>query len=242
MHTSKLQELGFNKNHFALIAVGTLLFIVLIIPKTGIKLSALFSQAAEPVEMITYDQTRNDVYAQMNLGGPDPYVDELENQFALLDRGDADGAVLGEAIGLGEIPSVEQLYSSEQLSLIPVRISNDSGAAAVQKYSERMLRIESYYNTAELFASLNGTDAAAMAEAGKKATEIIETMNQLDVPKELVDYHRYNILYYQTLGKLSTAFTTDDPNLGQYSQAMFSLLDKIGAIKSEINSAYGVSL
>lgn len=242
MRLSKLQEWGFNKNHFALLTVGTLLFVVLVIPKTGIKLSAVFSRAAEPNNLITYEQARNDVYAQMDLGGNDPYVDVLENQFALLDRGDANGAVLGEAIGLGEIPSVEQLYSPEQLSLIPVQVNNESGAAAVQKYAERMLRIESYYNTVELFANLNGTDDRAITETEKKVTDMIEAMNQLDVPKELVDYHRYNIMYYQTLGKLGTALIANDPKLGQYSQAMFSLLDKIGEIKSEIKSTYGVSL
>ncbi len=240
---TKLQELGFTLNHAFIMLAAVFVFGLLVIPRTNISVSAMFSQAEEETQpMLTYDQVRNQVYADAGVIDEEQYQQELENQFALLDRGQADGAVLGAAIGLDEVPSAEQLFSQEQLDLISIKTVVPTNTQTIQNYADKILQIESYYDTAELFANLNSSDKALYAKTSAQAKDIIKDMSEIAVPTELVNYHKYNIFYYQTISKLAESFSGDDSGLAQYSSALFSLMDKISSIKIEIESKYQISL
>lgn len=246
MENSKktLQDLGFTRNHAFVVGVSVLLFVVLVMPRFGVKLSAMFSEAEQPQgELLTYEQVRSEVYADSGLDSDSQdYINNLETQFALLDRGQANGQVLGEAIGLDQIPSADQLYSDEQLSLIPIKETVPTSTESVQTYSDRVLRVESYYNTPELFSNLNSSDPNQLAKTQEQVQGIIDSFMQLPVPSELVDYHRFSILYYQTLSKLGQTFINDDGNMSQYSSAMFSLTDRLSSIKIQVQEKYKVAL
>ncbi|QQS22679.1 hypothetical protein IPM19_03545 [bacterium] len=239
---TNLESLGFTRNHAYLLGAAVLVFAVLIVPRMDIKLSAVFTQAEETQEpMLTYEDVRSEVYALNGLDAEtEEYINHLENQFALLDRGQANGQVLGEAIGLDEIPSVEQLYSNEQLSLIPIKEMIPTNQQTVEAYANKMLQIESYYNTPELFANLNSSDKNLLQKTQDQVKGIIESLNGIPVPTELVDYHRYNTLYYQTIGKLGLAFMTGDENIAQYSSAMFSLTDRLASLRTQIENKHKI--
>ncbi len=243
---TKLQNLGFNYNHLFIMLAALAIFAVLIIPRANIKVFAMFSKAQETEKpLLTYEDVHTQVFAERGLGTDqesEKYLNDIETQFALLDRGEADGKVLGAAIGLDEIPNIDQLFSEEQLNLINVHSVIATNKDSIQTYADRLLKIESYYNTTELFANLNSTDKNLLDKTTSQTKLIVDSMNQIPVPSELVNYHRYNVLYYQTLGKLGQSFSSDEGDLSQYSSALFSLMDRIASFKNEIKTKYNIEI
>lgn len=239
----KLQDLGFNKNHAYLMFAAGAVFLLLVVPRSNIKLSAMFSKADNSQQqMLTYEDVKIQVYADAGIIDEQQYQTNLENQFALLDRGQADGKVLGATIGLDDVPSADQLFSQDQLDLIPIKSTIPTTETSVQDYADRILRIESYYDTTELFANLNSSDKNLLDKTSQQVQGILDSMSQIPVPSELVAYHKYNVMYYQTISKLGQSFSSDDGNLAKYSKDMFSLMDKLASLKTEIESKYQISL
>ncbi|HMR54983.1 MAG TPA: hypothetical protein PKD34_00105 [Candidatus Doudnabacteria bacterium] len=237
-------EYGFTRNHFALLGVAVLVFSLLVIPESGIKLSAMFTQAQTQQPVITYDQMRGEVYAQMGIGNESEYIQELENQFALLDRGHADGAVLGESIGIGAIPTAEQVFSRELLDQIQINIINDNSQNSIERYSENVLKVESTNGAIVMLANLNNNDLQVLSETKLQAESLVGDLKAIEVPSELADLHKYKLIYYQTLSVIANGFVgnSNEVDFANHSKILFSVMDKIEKTKNEISSKYRVSL
>lgn len=67
-------------------------------------------------------------------------------------------------------------------------------------------------------------------------------MSQIPVPTELAEYHRYTILYYQTLAAIDNTFVNQEGDLASYTKTLFSLTNKIESIKGWVNKTYNVAL
>lgn len=238
---TKLQSLGFTTGHAHLLLVAVAVFAFLIVAKTDVNLKALFVNADDEQVMLTFDGVRSEVEKQYGEVSEEISTEE-EEQLALLDRTFDQGQVLGDDIGVGTIPNVSELYSSQQLNAIQVHSVVASNKQNVQQYADRMLRIESFYNTTTMFSNLNSSDPETIKSTFKQTGGIIESMKEIPVPSELVDYHRYNVIYYQTLYAIGNSFITGEGDLGSYTKTLFSLMNKINAVKSEINNKYQIEL
>ncbi len=238
---TKLQELGFTSGHVHLLLVAVALFSVLFVAKSDISLHTLFANADDQATMVSFEDVMSEVQSQN--GTPSTAIDpDAEEQIALLDRSLDQGSVLGEAIGIGAIPSADELYSQEQLSAIPVGAVVGTNQQSIKQYTDAMLRLETTYDTATLYSDLNSSDTEVNKQAANKVTNIVSDMTKISVPDGLLDFHRYNVLYYQSLGAIGNSFVTGEGDLANYSKTFFSLSNKISSIKADIKQKYGAEL
>ena len=238
---TKLQSLGFTSGHMHLLLVAIAIFGILFVAKSDINFKAIFAQADDEKAMLTFEGVKSEVEAQYG-DISEGITAQDEQQLSLLDRSLDDGQVLGDDIGIGTIPNIAELYSAEQLSAIPVQSVLPSNATTVKDYADKMLGIESYYNTTALFSNLNSSDPELIKSTAKQTAGIIESMKQLAVPSELVEYHRYSVIYYQTLYSIGNAFTTGEGDLASYTKTLFSLMNKLNTTKSNIDAKYKIAL
>lgn len=241
---SPMNQLGFNRNHYLVAAVAVFIFGVLVIPQTGLKLSNLFARGAETGNMLTYEDVRNQVYAKNNVVDDDQYLADLEQQFALLDRGEVDGAVLGEAIGVGAVPSADQVFTRDLLDQIKLSTTADNSPASMQKYAEQVLQVEAENNALMSLANLNSTDAASLQNSKVQASKVVSGLLGVTVPSSLADFHRYKLIYYQNVMALADSFTAGDQTADFQNQTaiLLSVMDRIEQIKSEVWTQYQIQL
>lgn len=239
-----MNELGFNRNHYLIGLAAIAVFAALVFPRTGIQLSAMFSQADEVNPKITYEQMRGEVYAQMGVTDDEKYLQDLENQFALLDRGQVDGAVLGQAIGIGAVPSAEQIFTREMLDQIVLTTSSDNTPDNMKKYSEQVLQVETGNEALSTLAALNSSDSQALEQSKDQVDKIVSGLLGVTVPSELLDYHRYKLIYYQNLKAIADSFSGDNANsdLQNQTSILLSVMERIEQTKSEIWAKYQVQL
>lgn len=231
-----MKELGFNRNHFLVGLTALALFAVLVFSKTGITLSAMFTNADDSQPLLTYEQAKGEVYAQMGIVDAEKYLQDLENQFALLDRGQVDGAVLGQAIGIGAVPSSEQIFTREMLDQIPVIKSSDNSREAIQRYSELLLGAEAESGAMISIANLNSSDPLVLNQAKESAAQAVSNLKSLSVPSELADFHRYKMIYYQNLAAIADSLINPDAtqDLQNQTSIFLSITERINQIKSDI--------
>lgn len=226
---TQLQEMGFNGNHALLLLAGVVVFILLLLPRVDIKLSAMFSKADENKKTLTYEQVRDEVYAQMGLGSSDDYLQQLENQFALLDRGMADGAVLGEMIGLGEIPSASEINLPEVNQRYPIILSSDNSAQAVTFYRTQVASIESSYNKVGIMAELNSNDKQALLDSTTRWRAMLEELSTLSVPVSQQAFHKNLLHHYYAVLKMGEVYAGagNEAELGLFLKIMIATANEI---------------
>lgn len=234
MDNLKLQQLGFNRNHYLIGLIAVIVFGVLVFPRTGIQLSAMFSQADETKPQITYEAMREKVYAQAGVGKIDPYLQKLDEQFALLDRGQADGAVLGEAIGIGEVPNADELVLPEVEQQFPIRISTSSSPEQESNYLNQLRELEISYNTLAMLGDLNSTDVSLLESSVQKWNSFLTDLSQMEVPVSMEDYHRTKIYYYFSIMRIGSVYAglSDEASLATYLKVMISFGNKLNQYES----------
>lgn len=240
---TKLQTLGFTSGHVHLLLVAFALFGILIMAKTDINVKALFAKADDEQHMLTFEEVRAQALA-VNSSTTDTTASdaEAEQQMALLDRSLDQGQVLGDDIGIGAIPSAEDLYSDDVLNTIPIQSVVPTSAKSVEEYSNRLAFIQNYYNTTEMFANLNGSSSELINKTIADTENVIASMDKIPVPSELVKYHRYKVLYYRTLASIGRAFNGGEEDLGESSRTLFSLMNEMTNVENWVNKEYKITL
>lgn len=239
---SKLQSLGFSSGHAHLLIVAVGVFAILFALKSDINLHAIFAHADEDSKMLTFDDAMKQATAEY--GGVQTEKDkQAEEQLALLDRSLDQGKVLGEAIGIGTIPNAENIFSPEQLATIPV-ITTGTDTASLKKYEDDVMSVESKNNSAEILAQLNSTNVDTIRDAQSKVTQMIGDLKGVTVPSELVKYHRYKLIYYQTLSAVADAFATNnfDNNFQNVSKILFSVMEKVEQERVNISNQFHIDV
>lgn len=238
----RFKSLGFTASHVHLLIVVVAFFSVMIVAKSGINFRAMFANADDEQVMLTYDSVRSEVEAEFGYtaSGEDKVA---EQQIALLDRKE-NGQVLGEAIGLGAIPSAEQMFSKENLETLPIDSIIPTDSVTAEKYFNNLKIVESYFDSTNILALLNSNDEAQLTEASEQAKNIVRSLRSVPVPNEFTTFHRYQMLYYTSLSQLAENFTSNDYGVSfqETSKAMFSLTDRIVSLKSEFANKYNLSL
>lgn len=241
---TKLQSWGFTLGHLQLIGIAVVVFAILVATQTGFPahLHAMFSKADDTKPMLTYDDVHAQVAAENNSNN-NSADDTTDQQIALLNRTDDDGQVLGDAIGLGTIPTADQLFSREQLDAIPVK-TVPTNKDSVAKYQTDLSIMENDFDTPTLIGNLNGNDPQVIKQTVQQIQSLIDKLQTLSVPDQIADYNRYKIMYYQTLINIGNAFVNNDQgsDFRNSSTALFSLVDMIGRMQNDILTKYGVQL
>jgi len=227
---TKIQQYGFTVNHIALLAVAVLIFGALVIPKTGLSITSVFG-TDEQQPMLTYDQIRGEVYAQMGVGSEDAYIQELENQFALLDRGSTDGAVLGEIIGVGELPDPNSLHLPEVDAKYPARVINDNSPTSISDYQDAVAAIETRNGGARLFAQLSTADTNLLNQSVAGFSTILSEISQLNVPSSQLEMHKVHLSYYYSIMKMAEIYagSGDESQLQFFLTVMMSTGNKLNS-------------
>lgn len=220
----KLEQYGFGFNHAALITVVSLGLFSLAYAKSDISVKAMFAKA-EKNEMVTYEQVRDEVYAQAGLiNNEDEYLKGLQDQFAVLDKGNIDGKVLGEAIGMGEIPQAKDLRLPELEQMYPVRLAETQTKESIEIYLNKIKELEVKYETISLFAVLNSDDKELLTRAAGQWRLLLSELSGLSAPKAMTQYQKAKLGYYYSALKMSEVYAgkVNESELQTYFQALMS--------------------
>ena len=241
----KLKSLGFNSNHFKLLTVAVIVFGSLIFIKSGLSVGALFAQADDEKPTLTYEQAREQVLAERGTTDSSEALEsEAAAQLALLDLGNIDGQVLGDAIGIGEIPDADELMLPEISSEISFNITSLDDAAAQAQYQVATQTIEADANVVGLLSELNSSDQETLDHAVSGWQWVIGAMSATPVPASLEKFHKTKLIYYSVMmniGKVYAGQKTES-DLPLLTKAMLSYGQKVETLRAQINADYNLNL
>ena len=220
--------------HIGIIALTAFMLFAVVFMKNGFHVLA--NDNASNVVQVSYSDVKNKVDADVNRN----FRTGTENsnaQLAMLDPTLNKGAVLGAS-------TEDVVISDEALTKIKLKISNQAGSSAIKKYADNVLYVETANGATDLIMGLNSTDKNTLLSLPAQSKKLVGSLAQIEVPKELEQYHKFKMIYYITLGEIAKGFSEPSPteNLQVASQAMFSLLEKIDTIKASIFSKYEVEI
>ncbi len=210
--------------------------------KNGFHLSV--SANSGTAKYFTYDEVKNQVAAQ-GLPAPSNNLDNTEAQLALIDPNRNEGAVLGAATEMEEsFPLAEQIYTDAILNQIKVKTVFDNSPEAITRYAQSVAAVEAQYEAVNIIASINSDNAEELSKVPKQVEALNSGLAALEVPAELVEYHKLKLLYYATVSKLSEIFNGTDKNFDMQtaSTAWFSLMERMGRISAEVYQKHNVIL
>ena len=196
-----------------------------------------------PVKKITYADAKAIALAQAGLSPERDGLETAKTQVAVLDPDFGAPQVAGASINalqdLG-IPSAEESWSAEELSKIPVKEISDNSLAAFEKYKETMQNLETYYDLAFITFALNSDDKAMQSQAVKKADDIVKASVQVEVPNALVQFHKFRNIQYMEMGLMAKNMSgqSSELDIKDLSSEMFSVMEKINRLKTEIFEKY----
>lgn len=225
------EQIGFNKNHAMVISAVILAFAVYASPALGFDMKNIFTKknnSKVQLDLITYDQVKGNVLADLGVE-EDPAYNKTRDQLALLDRGAVDAQVLGEAIGVGSIPSAKDMILPEMEQKYPLKVINDNGVDAMLKYKKALSQIDSQYDTMTLMAIMNSGDQQAIKESLPQWSALLKTMSQVEVPSSVKEEYRARLGFNFSMMKAAEVYAglISDSELPLYLKAIMAYSSKI---------------
>lgn len=243
---NKIEEWGFTGAHALLMSCALIVFVILISPHLNLSFKTLTTKADNHnKEILTYEQVRAEVYAESKLPEEDAELAALvDKQFALLDRNADAGEVLGESIGFGDVPDATEFLTPDLVDQSQIKVLADSSQSALVDYRNNLQIILGEYEVFGMLAALNSSDTTTLSELAKKFNTLASHIISLEVPAPLVDYHKYNVAYYNSLANVAMLFAGQTPDVDMQfnTKAMLSLSQKIDQLKTELEKSYGLQL
>jgi len=239
---TKLQSLGFNSAHAKLLTVVVGVFVVLFFAKSNLDVKTLFVKADSKQEVLTYDEVKNQVaqkYQSSSAG-----EDDSSDQVALLSRGDVDGKVLGDAIGIGEIPDADQLLLPEISDQLQITKAPTDNADARSAYQIQAQQIENDADITGLLAEINSDDQSTLEHSVNGWEWVINTLSKVPVPASLEKFHKDKLIYYSVLMNTAKIYShqKSEDDLPLLTKAMLSYSQKIEETRNTLNTTYNLSL
>ncbi len=227
--------------HLGLILFCALLLTGITFMKGGFKLS--FNKNTDTqITKYTLEQARQEVAGE---NGSVVNGDDTLSQLALIDPDLGQGSVLGASTeDLGMFPPAEEIFTSETLSVIKVKLLPDTNIESVKRYAQDIISVESQGGVLELISSINSSDPRILQSAPEKAAQIVAMLAQVKVPGELEEYHKLKMIYYIALGDVAANLdgTSENGAFDAAATGLFSLIDKLERIKLDVANKYGVEI
>lgn len=224
------EELGFNKNHGMIIAAVILAFAIYASPALGFDVKRIFikDKNSFSLEPITYESVRSKVMADMGVSESPDYK-KMQDQLALIDRGAIDTRVLGEAIGIGEIPSPSEMQLPEMLQEYPLNIISNNDLAKVAGFKQAVSEIENKHGLIDLMATLNTTDASVIKDRLPIWKQMLAELSRVPVPSSFAEEFRARFGFYYSMMKTGEIYAglVDESELPLYLKAMMAFSSKM---------------
>ena len=220
----------------AFVAFGLIFFTLL---KGDFKLSPLISKASNANKSLTYEQAKQD--AIKKFGQPQGSInEELSKQLASINPSSENGKVLGESIGLTPVPA-DKLFTKSLLDQIDVATTTSNDLPTITEYNTNLLHIEAANNVLALYSALNSSDVTEMKNAGLQALTVVAQLKGMVVPTNVLEYHKYKILYYTTFSQLAeTLAGNKNYDLEIITNEIFSITDKLSSLRKQILNSYNI--
>ena len=243
-HSTLLKDkLDFGHLGIVVSCAAFLLFITVM--KSGFVLPWNMEAQADAKPILTLEEAKRQAVAKNNIDQNfNSSSAQDNNQLALLDPNLNRSAVLGVSTEELQFPAAEEIFTKESLDAIKIKSAVATTKESVQKYAEQVLLIESYFDVSSLLTDINSDDITVLKQVPKKAKVLVANLGQVEVPTEVVEYHKLKMIYYTTLGRIADIFSGEEKqyDLQTASSALFSLMEKLDRIKNTIITAYGVEL
>jgi len=199
-----------------------------------------------PAAQYTYEQAHAEALAEAG-GSEQNLGNDSQTQLAMLDPSLGEGRVAGASTGtladMGIQPA-EEIWPQASLDQIPLKLVKNASTEQMQSYKEQLDQVETYYDSTGIFSSLDSEDKALLESTATRAYTLGSALLAMDVPEQFSEYHKYKIISYMQIkalldGQLGKNGAMDDK---EASLQIFSLLDKITRLKTEIFNKYNFEL
>lgn len=216
------EEIGFNKNHAMIMGVVVFALAGYALPKAGLNVKAMFG-GNQPVHIMTYDDARAKVIADLGDIGPNDYT-KTKDQIALIDRGTLDTQVLGDAIGVGTIPNAKDMQLPELDQQFPLTVTEAEGNEAEASYHTAVSDIESKYGVIDMLAVLNTSNTEELKQSTMQWRQMLRELASVPVPKKMQASHHARLGYYYSLMKTGEVYAgiSSESELPLYVKAMLA--------------------
>jgi hypothetical protein len=248
---ASVKQQHFHAGHIGAVALGAAVLIFMTWMKSGFDLHLKNHDATGP--LLTYEQARAEVLAENGITNAATYASanaSSTEQLAMLDPSLGMGSVLGASTGTpistdtlaSEIPAAEQLLTPQILNGIPVKVLATTSQESVIQYQSDVDAVEAADNVATVMANLTSQDAKALNDTAHSIEVLLQDLLQVDVPQDLVKYHRVKLLYYNELRQLAQAYAGDQGARDSQDLGLeiLSLTDYLNNLKQDIFNKYGV--
>ncbi len=241
---TKLQSMGFGTGHLQLLTVALALFGLLMYAQSDMSITALFVSADDEVQMITYEDALAQSEAEYGELADSTLSEEEQQQLALLERSDIDGKVLGEAIGIGEIPDADQMFLPEIDSSLKMNSATTESEFLRNQYMRWTQNIESDAKVTTLLAGLNSTDKQVLRDSVNGWNWVISKMGNVVVPPSMQKFHKSKMVYYSVLMNITKIYAGDksETDMALLTKAMLSYSEKVESLRQELNQQYSLEL
>lgn len=234
----KLEELGFNINHFGLIGVFFLLIIGLTFTNEPLLLENLFKLKflkAEDQKVIGFNPETLE-FDPISVAGLDRFAKEKDRLSSLVDPNFSEGSVLGISTQAEE--SISQILSEKNLAKITVR-KVKSSEDNVGLYIDQVKLIEDYYGLVLILSAVASKDEIAATQAMALNKNIISELKAMKVPESYVRYHRLKMMHYGVINNMLENIIKKN-KAADRSAAGILFFEIYSAMDTELSSIAGV--
>lgn len=219
-------------SHLSVIGVFAFVLLSVLAMRGEINLNP-FRASANKTEVLTYEEAKAQV--AMEMGESNINFDAMSNQLAMVDPTAGDrGAVLGMTTSLNISDPIEKVFPPELMNQLVLITTQDNSPESYRLYSEQIVLIESENGMVTTLLAINQDDPEQLLQARENTRKMVGMMKSVEVPTDLVEYHRLKMVYYVTLGEIAQSLSGDNQvDINQSAQNLMSIMDRLGAIKNE---------
>lgn len=228
--------------HLALVGGFATVLLVILSVRGDISLNPFRAQA-ETGKTLTYEEAKALVAQEMGASASSN-SEAIKNQLALVDPNAGEpGQVLGLTTDLNISDPIEQVLPQAELDQIKLITTTDNSVDSFNRYATQVVHIEAKNNMIGVLTALDSDDPSKLAEVKALTNQMIGMMKGIEVPTELVEYHKLKLIYYASLGQIGQSFIgIGDMKLDDVTRVMLSIMDRLGAIKLDIYNRYQIVL
>jgi hypothetical protein len=219
-------------SHLAVIGTFAFVLISVLAMRGEISLNPFRAQANKS-DTLTYEEAKAQV--AMEMGESSTSFDAMSTQLAMVDPNAGDrGTVLGMTTGLNISDPIEKVFPPELMNQLVLTTTKDNSPESYRLYSEKIVFIESENRMILSLLTINQDDPEKLLEARENTRKMIGMMKSVEVPTDLVEYHRLKMVYYATLGEIAQSLSGDNQvDINQSAKNLMTIMDRLGAIKNE---------
>lgn len=241
---------GFGPKHLGLITACMIFLLIFTVVKGNFdwqNLVKIFHTKADTntSQSMTYEQLDAKVRADFANSGNEivPVTELTADGLSQIDPSVAMGEVLGAATG--DQVDLNSIYDQSELNKIPVKVlAGSNNISEIKNYFAQVQLIEASNYSLLIIAGISSADPQALSDSKSRAQEIINELNQIATPSDLVDYQRTKLLYYSSLLSLAGSIgdTTGQQDSSTASMLFFSIQQKLSNMEQNFQNKYGISL